>query len=165
MGMPLAAGHVLVRVAADPQEAAEAVLDALEAAFPTHTGRGRTRIGNVWEDPPTLTSEGTRVVAEPRPGSGGAPTTAPGPSRGPSARPPAGAGPSASLSQTFDAHSEAAPGRPVALAADVGAEVLGRPEDVERVLRALSGRCRAHQVHREEHGPQLAVRLRLGPHG
>ncbi|MFJ8623822.1 hypothetical protein ACIRD3_13385 [Kitasatospora sp. NPDC093550] len=148
MGLPLAAGHVLVRLGDGPQEAAEAVLDALEAAFPTHTGRGRTRIGNVWEDPSTVTPEGTWVVAEAQP-DGPEAITAPGPSVG--------------LSQTFDAHGAGAPGQPTALAGEVGAELLGRSEDVARILHALAGLGLVVEEGREEQGPQLAVRLRLGP--
>ncbi|WP_104819002.1 hypothetical protein [Kitasatospora sp. MMS16-BH015] len=53
MDLPLAAGHVLVRLSDGPPQSAEAVLDALERAFPTHAGRGRTRRANPWEDPPT----------------------------------------------------------------------------------------------------------------
>ncbi|MFJ6619706.1 hypothetical protein ACIQOW_19285 [Kitasatospora sp. NPDC091335] len=150
MGLPLAAGHVLVRLGDGPQESAEAVLDALEAAFPTHTGRGRTRIGNVWEDPATVTSEGTRVVARPR-----------------ITRTPTGPAPipSTSLSQSFDAHRAGSSGPPVTLAGEVAADLLGRPEDVERVLRVLSGLCRTRERGRAEQGPQLAVRLRLGAPG
>ncbi|MGW1178649.1 hypothetical protein ACWD4P_33590 [Kitasatospora sp. NPDC002543] len=150
MGLPLAAGHVLVRLGDGPRESAEAVLDALEAVFPTHTGRGRTLIGNVWEDPATVTSEGTRVVAEPR-----------------IHRAPAGAAPtpSASHSQSFDAHAAGSPGPPVALPGGITADLLGRPEDVERVLRALAGLCRTRERSRTDQGPQLAVRLRLGQQG
>ncbi|MGW3230773.1 hypothetical protein [Kitasatospora sp. NPDC001095] len=148
MGLPLAAGHVLVRLGEGPQDAAEAVLDALEAAFPTHTGRGRTLIGNAWEDPPTVTSEGVRVVAEPR--IHRTPTT-PGPS------------PPASLSQSFDAHRAGSPGPPVALSGGLAADLLGGPEDVERVLRALTALCGTREEGRERQGPQLAVRLRLDP--
>ncbi|WP_316527454.1 hypothetical protein [Kitasatospora brasiliensis] len=150
MGLPLAAGHVLVRLGEGPREAADAVLDALEAAFPTHTGRGRTLIGNVWEDPATVTSEGIRVVAEPR--ITRAPT-GPAPS------------PSVSSSQAFDAHRPGAPGPPLVLPGGLAAELLGGPEDVERVLGALAARCPTHEVGRERRGPQLAVRLRLGSAG
>ncbi|MFE7528776.1 hypothetical protein ACFU7Y_24105 [Kitasatospora sp. NPDC057542] len=150
MGLPLAAGHVLVRLGAGPQESAEAVLDALEAAFPTHTGRGRTRIGNVWEDPATVTSEGVRVVAVPEPEGA---TAGPAPS------------PSVRLSQAFDAHAAGRPGPPAALAGPLAADLLGGPGDVERVLSALAGFCRTHEEGREEQGPLLAVRLRLEQHG
>ncbi|MET8542437.1 hypothetical protein ABZW03_17550 [Kitasatospora sp. NPDC004799] len=158
MGLPLAAGHVLVRLqlGEGPQHAAEAVLDALEAAFPTHTGRGRTMLGNVWEDPATVTSEGVRVVAEPRI------------SRTPAAPAPS---PSASLSQSFDArssdprssddHRTAAPVPPAVPPGGLVGLLLGAPQDVERVLRALAGLCRVHEEGREQQGPQLAVRLRL----
>ncbi|MFI8455530.1 hypothetical protein [Kitasatospora sp. NPDC085464] len=154
MGLPLAAGHVLVRLGDGPQQAAEAVLDALEAAFPTHTGRGRTRIGNAWEDPATVTSEGTRVVAGAQPD-----------------------GVSVRLSQSFDARdprdppearespatgSPDGPAHPIALAGGVGADLLGSPDDVRRVLGVLAGLCATEEESREEQGPQLAVRLRLG---
>lgn len=150
MGLPLAAGHVLVRLGEGPRESAEAVLDALEAAFPTHTGRGRTRIGNAWEDPATVTSEGVRVVAEPRI------------HRSPTAPAPI---PSASFSQSFDAHAAGSPGPPVKLPGGLTADLLGGPADVERVLRALAGLCRTREEGRERQGPQLAVRLRLDRHG
>lgn len=150
MGLPLAAGHVLVRLGEGPRESAEAVLDALEAAFPTHTGRGRTHIGNAWEDPATVTSEGVRVVAEPR-----------------IHRTPAGPAPSPSVSfsQSFDAHRAGTPGPPPALPEGLSADLLGGPEDVERVLRALAGLCRTHEEGRAAQGPWLAIRLRLEQHG
>ncbi|MFJ6384052.1 hypothetical protein ACIQI7_29115 [Kitasatospora sp. NPDC092039] len=150
MGLPLAAGHVLVTLGEGPRKSAEAVLDALEAAFPTHTGRGRTMLGNVWEDPAALTSEGVRVVAEPRI------TRAP-------ARP--APSPSVRLSQSFDAHRAGSPGPPVTLPGELAADLLGGPAEVERVRDALAGLCRTHEEGRETRGPQLAVRLRLGRRG
>ncbi|MFD8706808.1 hypothetical protein ACFV1W_30105 [Kitasatospora sp. NPDC059648] len=147
MGLPLLAGHVLVRFTDGPPEVAEAVLDALEAAFPTHTGRGRTRIGNVWDVPPTLTSEGTWTVAEAGPG-------------GTEAIPVPG--PAVSTSQAFDVQSPAPPQRPPALTGGATAELLGTPEHVDTMLRALAALCRVDEQGREEQGPQLAVRLRIG---
>ncbi|MFD8755383.1 hypothetical protein ACFV0O_31080 [Kitasatospora sp. NPDC059577] len=153
MGLPLAAGHVLVRLADGPPEAAHTVLDALETVFPNHTGRGRTRVGNVWEDPPTVTSEGTRVVAGPRPA--GAPPRAA----------PAGVH---LFSQAFDARSgrdRATPTQAITLAGGIDADLLGGHEDVERVLTVLTALCGTVEQEREAQGPHLAVRLRLGPPG
>ncbi|MFG3224582.1 hypothetical protein ACGF07_07370 [Kitasatospora sp. NPDC048194] len=150
MGLPLSVGHVLVRLEDGEPGAADAVLDLLEALFPTHTGRGLTRIGNVWEDPPTLTSESTWTVAEPR--LGGA---SPGP----------GPGPAVSASQAFDVHHGTPPGRGAGPAGGVTAELLGAPEDVEVMLRTLTGCCSAQEEGRRQEGPQLVVRLRLGPAG
>ncbi|MFI9363054.1 hypothetical protein ACIG5E_18665 [Kitasatospora sp. NPDC053057] len=147
MGLPLAAGHVLVRLTDGAPEVAEAILDALEAAFPTHTGRGRTRIGNVWDVPPTLTSEGTWTVAEAGP-------------EGTSAIPVPG--PAVSSSQAFDVQSPAPPRQRPALTGEAMAELLGAPEHVETMLRVLAALCRVDEEDREEQGPQLAVRLRLG---
>ncbi|MEU6972330.1 hypothetical protein AB0A71_32355 [Kitasatospora aureofaciens] len=147
MGLPLLAGHVLVRLTDGAPEVAGAVLDALETAFPTHTGRGRTRIGNVWDVPPTLTSESTWTVAEAGPEGT---RTIPGP------------GPAVSTSQAFDVQSPAPPPGPPALTGEATAELLGAPEHVETMLRALSALCPVDEEGREEQGPQLAVRLRLG---
>ncbi|MFH9347914.1 hypothetical protein [Kitasatospora sp. NPDC017646] len=148
MGLPLLAGHVLVRLTDGAPEVSEAVLDALEAAFPTHTGRGRTRIGNVWDVPPTLTPEGTWTVAEAGPeGTEAIPVP----------------GPAVSASQSFDVESAAAPPpRRPALTGEATAELLGAPEHVGTMLRALAALCRVEEQGREEQGPQLAVRLRLG---
>lgn len=139
MTQPLPSGHVHVRLTGDEQAAA-AVLDRLEAVFPTHTGRGRTRIGNAWEDPPTLTSERTWTVAP----------AAPAP------------GPSPAVSQTFDVttaapsdHAYAAPGR-------LAAELHGTAEAVEALLRALADFGPLSEEGRDERGPVLTVRLRLG---
>ncbi|MFI2612626.1 hypothetical protein [Kitasatospora sp. NPDC018619] len=165
MGLPLAAGHVLVRLGEGPQEAAEAVLDALEAVFPTHTGRGLTRIGNVWEDPPTVTSEGVRAVAEPR-----ITRSPPAPAPGPSVRlsesfDARSFGAESYEAESYEAHRAGVPEPPVTLAGALAAELLGGPEDVRRVARALAGLCRTQEEDREERGPQLVVRLRLEPRG
>ncbi|MFG2844128.1 hypothetical protein ACGF12_13295 [Kitasatospora sp. NPDC048296] len=145
--MPLSAGHVLVRLHDGAREVAEAVLDLLEGVFPTHTGRGLTRIGNVWDSPPTLTPEGIWTVAESRPD-------------GVSAIPVPG--PAVSASQAFDVHSlTPLEGRTV-LPGEITAELLGTPADVEAMLRTIGDLCSACEEGRERQGPQLAVRLRLG---
>ncbi|MGW2371075.1 MULTISPECIES: hypothetical protein [Kitasatospora] len=146
MGLPLVPGHVLVRLTDGAPQDADAVLDALEVAFPTHTGRGRTRIGNVWDVPPTLTSEGSWTVAEAGPdGTSAIPVP----------------GPAVSTSQAFDVQSPAPPPDRPALTGEATAELLGAPEHVETMLRALTALCRVDEENREEQGPQLAVRLRL----
>jgi hypothetical protein len=53
MTTPLTAGQVTVQLEGGTAADAQAVLDALELAFPTHTGRGHSHVANVWEDPPT----------------------------------------------------------------------------------------------------------------
>ncbi|MGA5822840.1 hypothetical protein ACPC54_33885 [Kitasatospora sp. NPDC094028] len=138
MNVPLAAGHVLVRLTGGGPAAADAVLDRLEAVFPTHTGRGRTRRGNPWDDPPTLTSEGTWTV------------NAPGP------------GPPPAVSQTFDVSAAVPSGQGFAPAGGITANLLGAPEDVEAVLGALAGFGPLHEEGRDHQGPLLAVRVRLG---
>ncbi|MFH8386682.1 hypothetical protein ACH4E7_38120 [Kitasatospora sp. NPDC018058] len=146
--MPLSAGHVLVRLGDGAQEVADAVLDVLEGVFETHTGRGRTRIGDVWDVPPTLTSEGTWTVAESQPGGASA---IPAP------------GPSVSSSQAFNVRSSTPPPeKRIVLPGEITAELLGAPEDVRTMVRTISGLCSAREEGQEEQGPQLAVRLRLG---
>ncbi|MFE5586609.1 hypothetical protein [Kitasatospora sp. NPDC056531] len=145
--MPLSAGHVLVRLDDGAREVANAVLDLLEGVFPTHTGRGLTRIGNVWDAPPTLTSEGTWTVAVSHPG-------------GASAIPVPG--PAVSTSQAFDVHSFTPLEGQTVLPGEITAELLGAPADVEAMLRTITGLCSAREEGRERQGPQLAVRLRLG---
>lgn len=53
MTTPVSAGHVMVQLEGGTKTDAGAVLGALELSFPTHTGRGHSRVANVWEDPPT----------------------------------------------------------------------------------------------------------------
>ncbi|MCC9305772.1 hypothetical protein LN042_01385 [Kitasatospora sp. RB6PN24] len=148
MSLPLAAGHVLVRIGDGDQRSADAVLDALEGAFPTHTGRGHARIGNAWEDPPTVTPQGTRSVAGP---------AADGASTVPSAPP------GMSSSQAFDVRTAAQRRRPVPLPGEATADVLGLVADVGALTHTLGELFRVQESGRDEQGPNLSLRLRIGP--
>jgi hypothetical protein len=149
MSLPLAYGQVLVRLHGGDREAADAVLDVLEDCFPHHAGRGRSLAGNVWEAPPSLTAEHTWAVAGPGAGRTGVPP------------PP---GPPTTTAQTFDVQS--APVRqvrPVTLAGEITADLLGSPGDVDRLVRVLTGLLQVQRGARRDQGPQLELRLRLGP--
>ncbi|KJS59864.1 hypothetical protein [Streptomyces rubellomurinus] len=148
MSVPLAPGHVLVRLTDGGPTAADAVLDRLEAVFPTHTGRGRTRLGNPWDDPPTLTSEGTWTIAAPRPDGAAEAVRAPGPA-------PA-------VSQTFDVSTAAPASHGFTAVGGITADLLGTPDDVTTMLHALAALGPLSEEHRDHQGPLLAVQLRLG---
>ncbi|MGK4585471.1 hypothetical protein [Kitasatospora sp. HPMI-4] len=147
MSLPLFSGHVLVCLQGGAESAVGAVFDVLEQAFPTHTGRGRNRVSNVWEAPPCLTPEGTWTVT----GSGlqdsrGIP----------------GSGPAVVSSQAFDTRDSTEQRNPVSSADGITADLLGAPDDVETMVRVLAELFRAGEQSREEQGPYVEVRLRLG---
>ncbi|MGF1428275.1 hypothetical protein [Kitasatospora sp. LaBMicrA B282] len=148
MSLPVFAGNVLVRLQDGTEDVAETVLDALEAAFPTRTGRGRSHVGNVWEAPQVLTPEGKWTVAR---------------SGIDAARPAAGSGPAVISSQAFDTLGAQGRSRPVPLNGGITATVLGAPADVERMAGVLAELFRAEERGRAKNGPQLEARLRLAP--
>ncbi|MER6398574.1 hypothetical protein ABT263_21345 [Kitasatospora sp. NPDC001603] len=139
MGMPLPAGHVLVRLHDGPREVAVAVLDALEISFPTHTGRGESHQANVWEDPPIM-----------RPGTtaGAADSELP-----------------AVWSQTFDPVSARADQGPITLPGGITADVLGAPDVAFSVVRVLGELFHAEEEGMIRRGPEVEIQLRLGPRG
>ncbi|MFE5588312.1 hypothetical protein [Kitasatospora sp. NPDC056531] len=94
-----------------------------------------------------MTSDGTWTVAEPGPdGASAIPVPGPG----------------VSSSQTFDVHSASTPENRLPPAGGITADLLGTPEDVETMVHTIADLCSAREENREEQGPRLAVRLRLG---
>ncbi|MBO1413456.1 hypothetical protein [Streptomyces sp. FH025] len=137
MSLPLPAGHVLVRLHGGAEAVAAAVLDALEVSLPTHTGRGHTLTGNVWEDPPTVRD--SRNAPE--------------------------LGPPQVWSQTFDPRSAQVDQEPIVLAEGITADVLGTPDAVYAVVRVLGELFHAEEQGMVRRGPEIELRLRLGPPG
>lgn len=146
MGLPLPPGHVLVRLWDTTGEGADTVLDGLEGCLPNHTGRGRNRIGNAWEDPPSVTAEGTWAVARPEHGDWVTPAD----------------GPAVVTSQAFDVAGPRAPGAPPGLDGVVGAELYGAPKDVDTMLGVLGGLFTTEERAREAVGPLVRTRLSIG---
>ncbi|MGW3044006.1 hypothetical protein ACWC9T_29080 [Kitasatospora sp. NPDC001159] len=148
VGLPLFAGHVLVRLHDGAPELAEALLNALEVSFPTHTGRGQTHPCNVWEDPPTMTPEGTRTAVVSGPTSS---WVAPG------------NGPAVIFSQAFDIIGKHVGPNPAPLMGGITADLLGTPKDVETIASVLAELFQVREEARQVQGPHILARLRLEP--